>query len=48
MSFVINPLHPLFAAEMLGADLHEPPHAKRRSSYFALVTGVRIRQACVG
>ena len=25
MSFVINPLHPLFAAEMLGADLREPP-----------------------
>ena len=25
MSLVVNPLHPLFAAEMLGADLREPP-----------------------
>lgn len=25
MSFVVNPLHPLFGAELLGADLREPP-----------------------
>jgi alpha-ketoglutarate-dependent 2,4-dichlorophenoxyacetate dioxygenase len=25
MSFIVNPLHPLFAAEMFGADLREPP-----------------------
>ncbi len=27
MGFEINPLHPLFAAEFLGADLREPPSA---------------------
>src|SRR5262249_51366097 len=25
MSLIVKPLHPLFAAEMLGADLREPP-----------------------
>jgi alpha-ketoglutarate-dependent 2,4-dichlorophenoxyacetate dioxygenase len=25
MAFIVNPLHPLFGAELLGADLREPP-----------------------
>ena len=38
MTMAVNPLHPLFAAEMLGADLREPPSP-------ALVTAVNEAMA---